>query len=482
MKLCEYIGETTAYDKKVMLERGNPVSWLKSVSAFANTLGGKLLFGVNNEGDLAGLADAEKDAEDISEAIKMQMDPIPQSKLSIRREQGKKFVIVEVFPGDETPYYVRHKGSLIAYVRIGNESVRADSIQLKRLVLKGDRQSWDSLSSKFKRTDFAFDVLREEYHAKTELSFAEKDLASFDLVDLKGRLTNAGALMADSCPVRHSRVFCTHWNGLDKTNGVMEALDDEEFEGSLISLLRKTKGFIQVNSKTKWRKSPTGRQNFPEYPSEAVDECIVNALIHRDYLEIGSEIHVDMFDDRMEIYSPGGMPSGKFIQKLKPRKVNSMRRNPVIADLFHRLDLMERRGSGFGKILDAYKLASTKLGREFVPTFHSDATDFVVTLPNLQYGMRDIQNAAEAVSADVKSAVKTTQKSTQKSTHKTTQKTTQKILLAIANNPNVTRKELADMIGITPDGIKKAMEGLKKAGLIGRVGGKKGGHWEVIGS
>ena len=199
MKLRDYIGETSAYDKKVMLERGNPVSWLKSVSAFANTLGGKLLFGVSNEGDLVGLADAEKDAEDISEAIKMQ-------------------------------------------------------------------------------------------------------------------------------------------------------------------------------------------------------------------------------------------------------------------------------------ILDAYKLASTKLGREFVPTFHSDATDFIVTLPNLQYGMRDIQNAAEVLPADVKSAAKTTQKTTQKSTHKTTHK----ILSAIANNPNVTRMELADMIGITPDGIKKALEGLKKDGLVRRIGGKKGGYWEVV--
>ena len=201
MKLCEYIGETIAYDKKVMLERGNPVSRLKSVSAFANTLGGKLLFGVSNEGDLVGLADAEKDAEDISEAIKM-------------------------------------------------------------------------------------------------------------------------------------------------------------------------------------------------------------------------------------------------------------------------------------SILDAYKTASTKLWREFVPTFHSDATDFVVTLPNLQYGMRDIQNAAEVVSADVKSAVKTTQKSTQK----TTQKTSRKIILAILNNPNITRRELAGMIGITPDGAKKALEGLKRDGLVRRIGPDKGGHWEVMGS
>ena len=96
--------------------------------------------------------------------------------------------------------------------------------------------------------------------------------------------------------------------------------------------------------------------------------------------------------------------------------------------------------------------------------------------------MRDVQNAAEAVLADLKFAVKSTQKTTQKTTQKSTQKTTHKILLAITNNPNVTQKELAVMIGITPDGIKKAMEGLKKARLIGRIGGKKGGHWEVVGS
>lgn len=161
-----------------------------------------------------------------------------------------------------------------------------------------------------------------------------------------------------------------------------------------------------------------------------------------------------------------------------------MRHNPVIADLFHRLDLMERRGSGFGKILDAYKAASSRLGREFVPSFHSDATDFIVTLPNLQYGMRDVQAATGAVPAGVKSATSTTHKTTQKSTHKTTQKsthkTTHKILSAIANNPNVTRMELADMIGITPDGIKKALDGLKKDGLVRRIGGKKGGYWEVV--
>ena len=139
MKFQDYIGEASAYDKKLMLERNNPVSWLKSVSAFANTLGGKLLYGVGDKGELVGLENAEKDAEDISEAIKMQMDPIPQTKLSIHLEQGKKFVIVEVFPGDETPYYVRHKGNLTAYVRIGNESVRGI---MRTTSLKPNQACW----------------------------------------------------------------------------------------------------------------------------------------------------------------------------------------------------------------------------------------------------------------------------------------------------------------------------------------------------
>ena len=96
MKLEDYIGEATAYDKKLMLERKDPTSWLKSVSAFANTQGGKLLFGVANDGSLAGLADAPGDAEFISEAVKTQMDPAPEIDLSIHEEDGRRFVVVVV--------------------------------------------------------------------------------------------------------------------------------------------------------------------------------------------------------------------------------------------------------------------------------------------------------------------------------------------------------------------------------------------------
>ena len=136
MQLKDYIGEATAYDKKLMLERKDPTSWLKSVSAFANTQGGTLLFGVANDGVLVGLADAQGDAEFISEAIKAQMDPVPEIDLTLHEESGKRFVVVEIKAGSETPYYTFVKGHRDAYIRIGNESVKATAIELKRLVLK----------------------------------------------------------------------------------------------------------------------------------------------------------------------------------------------------------------------------------------------------------------------------------------------------------------------------------------------------------
>ena len=94
-------------------------------------------------------------------------------------------------------------------------------------------------------------------------------------------LTYAGALLADESPVRYSRLFCTRWYGLDKASGVMEALDDKEYSGSLISLLQDGMAFIQNNTKKRWKKTGTGRVEMPEYPEQAVHECLVNALIHR---------------------------------------------------------------------------------------------------------------------------------------------------------------------------------------------------------
>ena len=108
---------------------------------------------------------------------------------------------------------------------------------------------------------------------------------------------------------------------------------------------------MRNNSKVRFVKEAHYRVDKPDYSDRAVTEALVNALIHRDYIVLGSEIHIDMYDDRLEIQSPGGMFEGKPIQECDINTVSSVRRNPVIADLFHRMKYMERRGSGLKKIL-----------------------------------------------------------------------------------------------------------------------------------
>lgn len=156
-----------------------------------------------------------------------------------------------------------------------------------------------------------------------------QDFVSFGLVDEKGFMTNAGALLADESPMRFSWLFCTRWNGLDKASGIMEALDDKEFSGSLIALLQSGEEFVRNNTKKRWKKTDTGRVEMPDYPERAILECLVKALIHRDYMITGSEVHIDIFDDRLEIYSPGGMMDGSLVQELNTDHVPSKRRNPV---------------------------------------------------------------------------------------------------------------------------------------------------------
>lgn len=123
MNIKDLIGEATEYDKKITLEEKKPKSWCKSVSAFANTFGGALIFGMSNEGTVVGLENPEGDAEKISEVIKTRLDPMPEFKLRFyQNENSKVLIILDVYKGDETPYYYSGDGVLEAYVHINCNS------------------------------------------------------------------------------------------------------------------------------------------------------------------------------------------------------------------------------------------------------------------------------------------------------------------------------------------------------------------------
>lgn len=465
LNIKRYIGEATEYDKKLSLEVKKPKSWCKSVSAFANTLGGSLIFGISDDGRIIGLEDPHGDAEKLSEIIKTRLTPIPEFRLRFEQVDDKKvLIILDVFKGEETPYYYSGDGVLEAYVRIGNESVKATATEMKRLVLRGRNTSYDSQVSNYKVEDFAFSKLRERYKKWTGNSFDEKDLVSFGLANEQGYLTNAGALIADESPIRWSRLFCTRWNGLNKNGGTIDAFDDAEYSGSVLSLIDNGEAFIKRNAKLMWRKTANSREEMPEYVERSYHEALINALAHRDYLINGSEVHIDIYDDRMEIYSPGGMPDGSIIQDRDPLTVPSTRRNPVLADVLNRLGYMERKGSGFGKIIGGYEF-QINYDESKKPSFRSDRYQFTVVMPNLNY------NISQNVTQDV----------TQNVTQNVTQDVTQddidaKIVKMIKFNNKISTEKMALELNVSARTIKRH---IKEMGNLRYVGSGFSGHWEI---
>ncbi len=483
--ISQLIGEATEYDKKQALEERRPKSWCKSVSAFANGIGGKLVWGIADD-TLVGLADAKGDAEKISEAIKAHIDPTPDFNLSFAKCEDKEFVVLDVMPGKQTPYYYIGDGQMQAFVRVGNESVVASTSKHKELVLKGSNMSYDSLESRWRFEDMAFSKLRSVHYKRLQRSFEDSEFTSWGIIDENGKLTNAGALLADESPVRQSRIFCTRWNGLDMTSGLGEAIDDVELEGCVIGQLQDAVSFVRNNSRKKWWKENDYREELPDYPERAVTEAIANAIIHRDYMQMGSEIHIDMYDDRLEIYSPGGMMDGRLIQQLNPLTVPSKRRNPLLADFFSRLGLMERRGSGMKKIINTYRRYE-HLSDYHVPAFTSNASEFHVTLWNLNYKGEIMEELTpdnipliqEFVKDNGEVVVKEFVKEPSKFA-KEFIKASRQIYKLISQNPQISAVQMGESMGLSPRQVQKYLRRLQELGKITRVGGRKMGEWKII--
>lgn len=382
----QLIAEATECDFKVALEVKRPKSWLKSVSAFANGIGGILFFGIGDDRSIVGLANIQKDAEAISRLIRERIVPLPQFILTPIREQEKDLLSLKIAAGRSTPYYYKADGIMEAYIRTGNDSVAAPDYVVNELILKGTNQSFDSLVTDLKKDDYSFTLLEATYLERTGHRFGITDYYSFGLTDKNGFLTNAGKLLADQHIMFNSRLFCTRWNGLEKGSIFDDALDDKEYEGNLIYLLQNGCDFVRNNSKVRFVKEARFRVDKPDYSDRAVTEALVNALIHRDFIIMGSEIHIDMYDNRLEIQSPGGMFEGRPIQECDINSIGSVRRNPVIADLFHRMRYMERRGSGLKKILtETAKLPGYM--EQLKPEFYSTPSDFRVMLKNVNYNL-----------------------------------------------------------------------------------------------
>ncbi len=453
MKTTDLISECTAYDFKIMLEEKRPKSWLKSVSAFANGLGGSLFIGVDNDGIVKGLDDTQRVCETISNKIRDYMDPLPEVEMIPHKtDEGMNVLQLKVNAGNYTPYYYVGDGQRVAFVRIGDESVPATAEHMVRLVLKGSNKTYDSLITDYRKDDNSFIILANEFKKRTEQDWNTKYLLSFGLVTSKGYLTNAGALFSDDCPLWQSRLYCTRWDGKDKS----DAINDAEFTGNIIMLLRESMNFVKSNTKRGWEKLPTGRKNKPEYAERAVLEAMVNHFIHRDYTVMGGEVHLDIYDDRLTVTSPGGMCNGTLIQNLDIANVSSERRNPILANVMAQLDYMEKRGSGLTRIcnetkaLDGYQEALS-------PKFNSTPAQFQTII----YASADTTNVGDV------SEMRLTGRQ-------------RKILRLINESPTITGKKMSEILSVSQRTIERDLSVLQKLDVLKREGKDNDGVWIVI--
>jgi predicted HTH transcriptional regulator len=458
------MAEATEYEFKSVLEVQKPKSWLKTVSAFANGVGGSIYLGVDDvTAKPIGINDLKETINKICELIKERIEPAMTTfVLESLKADGVEILRLKVTSGENTPYFYVGDGTRTAYYRLGNQSVPAPAHIITELTLKGKKQSNDALDFGKRFSDYSFTLFEATFREKAGSAIDRaKDYTSFGMVTGEN-LTFAGALFADQYAVYQSRIFCTRWNGLTKTSK-FEAKDDAEFEGNIIKILGEALSFIKVNSAVKWHKSPNGRIEYHDYAYDAYYEALVNALVHRSYTIMGSEIHIDMYDDRMEIVSPGGMVDGRLIQEIPIEQVASARRNPILCDIMHRMHFMERRGSGLKKIFNACPDGAK-------PEFLSTVQSFIVRLRNFNYDAK--QNGADNVVESVVESV------VEKPRVRLTKKE-QSILELLKTDGTLTLKMIEDKTGIDTRTIQRGLKKMRENGIIERIGSDRVGEWKI---
>ena len=368
--------------------------------------------------------------------------------------------------------------------------------------------TWDSLPTQVDASKHSFIILANTFREQTHQEWNDKYLESFGLVTPDGKLTNAGLLFVDNCTVFQSRIFCTRWTGLYKD----DAISSIEHRANLVLLLKYGMDFIKNYTMSGWVKMPNYRLNLPDYSDRAIFEGLVNHLIHRDYTVMGGEVHIDIYDDRVELVSPGAMLDGTQIQDRDIYKVPSMRRNPVIADMFTQLDYMEKRGSGLRKMRElTEKLPNFLQGKE--PQYQTEATSFYTTFYNLNWsenGRIPVEKVANRVNSTLEKYPVSEESSVEKfgvnakmfgvnskssvkkfgvnadkfgntsETPKKVSKTAQKIIDLVISDPSITADNMANKVGVTKRAIEKNIKNLRGMGILVHEGSDKAGYWRIV--
>lgn len=336
-------------------------TFLKTVSAFSNFGTGKILFGVSDDGLVLGIDNPDQKCLDIENKINDSILPKPDYSISINRSNN--VITLEVYEGRYKPYLYKGK----AYRRSDTASIEVDQIELKRLTLEGNNLYFESLANDNK--DMTFDELEKSLIEKLGIKEVNDDtLRTLGLYTKNGQLNNAASLLSDK----------NSFAGIDVArfgNSIDEILDRESFVhisviaqyDKALTMYRRYYQYEQIKG--------ADRVLIENVPEKAFREAVANALVHRTW-DVNANIRISMFADKIEISSPGGLPSGISEDEYLHGNI-SILRNPVLGNIFFRLHYIEMFGTGIKRIVDAYKDCPTK------PLFEIKDNSITVTLPVL---------------------------------------------------------------------------------------------------
>lgn len=334
-------------------------TFLKTVSAFSNYDGGEILFGVDDDGNIKGLSNAKQACLDIENKINDSISPQPNYTLEI--QNNEQTIKLSVKSGLQKPYLYKSK----AYKRNDTSTIEVDTLEFSRLVLEGKNIRFEELPCKDQK--LSFEILQSNLKEKIQIETFNKDtLKTLNLYDDVNGFNNAAGLLADK----------NHFPGI----AIVKF-------GENISIIQKRITFENTSVLDIYEKALSVFRDYYQYeviqgadrkmvekiPEAAFREAVANALIHRVW-DVDSQIRVSMFDDRIEVVSPGGLPSGITEDEYLSGKLSALR-NRNLANVFYRLGFDEIFGTGITRIKQVYSEASVK------PSFEVSENAIQIVLP-----------------------------------------------------------------------------------------------------
>jgi ATP-dependent DNA helicase RecG len=338
-------------------------TFLKTVSAYANYNNGEIIFGVNDNGELVGVDNAKDDCLKIENMINDSIVPVPDYQIEVEEVEGKKIIKLIVRKGKDTPYYYQGK----AHKRSDTSTVEVDRFELRRLALEGINIDYEE--RKASSQSLTFNKLESRLKEVTGIEKVNIDiLKTLNLYNRDGYYNIAGELLADINEIAFSGIDIVKFG-----NDINKILYRETINRK--SLLSQYDRAIEIFEQYYQYEEIKGYTRIKEelIPREAFRESLANAIVHRSW-DTNRFIQIAMYEDRIEINSPGGLPKGITEEEYLYGNI-SVLRNPKMAGVFYRLDIIEQFGTGIARINDEYADSISK------PRFDITENNIKIILP-----------------------------------------------------------------------------------------------------